>query len=88
MSVFPYSVPKLYRLAMHIFGLLASCASLPEMDNIIVSATVQFSSPCSGKNVDKHFHNLQQLMLTKGTFNMEKQKIIEEDDKVILKSYD
>lgn len=34
---FPYSVQKHYRLAMHVFGLLASCASLPEMDDIVVS---------------------------------------------------
>jgi hypothetical protein len=69
---------------MHIFGLLASCASLPEMDDIIDSAIVLFSSPCMGPNVNKHFNNLQQHMLKKGTFDIDKQ-ITEEDYKVKLK---
>lgn len=54
------------------------------MDDVIASATVLFSSPCMGKNVEKHFRNLQQHMLKKGTFDMDKQ-IAEEDYKVMLK---
>lgn len=49
---------------MHLFGLLTSAATLMEMDDIITSMTVLFSSPQSGENVEKHFQNLQNSMQT------------------------
>lgn len=57
-----FSSPKRYRLPMHLFGLLTSAATLMEMDDIITSMTVLFSSPQSGDNVEKHFQNLQNRM--------------------------
>ena len=72
-------------LAMHVFGLLAECATLPEMDEAVDSATVLFSSPCTGAIVTKHFKNLQQLMLKKGISDIDKAVVKEEDYTVMLK---
>ncbi|XP_039679701.1 uncharacterized protein LOC120573877 isoform X2 [Perca fluviatilis] len=58
--------PKHYRLSMHLFGLLTSAATLMEMDDIITSMAVLFSSPQSGDNVEKHFQNLQNRLQTIG----------------------
>ncbi|KAK7130483.1 hypothetical protein R3I93_019973 [Phoxinus phoxinus] len=58
--------PKHYRLSMHLFGLLTSAATLMEMDDIITSMAVLFSSPQSGENVEKHFQNLQNRLQTIG----------------------
>ncbi|RXN11049.1 hypothetical protein ROHU_010709 [Labeo rohita] len=60
--------PKHYRLSMHLFGLLTSAATLMEMDNIIISMTVVFSSSHSGDNVQKHFQNLQNRMERMGMY--------------------
>ncbi len=49
---------------MHLFGLLTRAATLMEMDDIITSMTVLFSSPQSGENVEKHFQNLQNSIQT------------------------
>lgn len=49
---------------MHHFGLLTRAATLREMDDIITSMTVLFSSPQSGENMEKHFLNLQNNMQT------------------------
>ncbi len=51
---------------MHVFGLLTSAATLVEMEDILISMTVVFSSPQSGDNVEKHFCNLQNKMLNIG----------------------
>ncbi len=51
---------------MHVFGLLTSAATLVEMEDILISITVVFSSPQSGDNVEKHFRNLQNKMLNIG----------------------
>lgn len=51
---------------MHVFGLLTSAATLVEMEDILISMTVVFSSPQSGDNVEKHFRNLQNKMLNMG----------------------
>lgn len=48
---------------MHVFGLLTSAATLLEMEDILISMAVVFSSPQSGDNVEKHFRNLQSKML-------------------------
>ncbi|CAM4566181.1 unnamed protein product [Leuciscus chuanchicus] len=55
--------PQNYRLSMHVFGLLTSAATLLEMEDILISMAVVFSSPQSGDNVEKHFRNLQSKML-------------------------
>ncbi|XP_056623672.1 uncharacterized protein LOC130436759 [Triplophysa dalaica] len=54
--------PKNYRLSMHVFGLLTSASTLKEMEDILISMAVVFSSPKSGENVEKHFLNLQHKM--------------------------
>ncbi len=51
---------------MHVFGLLTSAATMGEMEDILISMTVVFSSPQSGDNVEKHFCNLQNKMLNIG----------------------
>ena len=84
-SAFIFSVPNHYKLAMHIFGLLACSTTLKEMDEVILSATVLFCSPCTGDNVSKHYSNLQVLMQQMGTFEVEEEKIVAEDYKVIPK---
>ncbi|XP_076579586.1 uncharacterized protein LOC143315907 [Chaetodon auriga] len=51
--------PKHYHLAMHIFGLFTTASTLEELDDMVQSAAVVFSSPSSAANVEKHFQNLQ-----------------------------
>lgn len=73
-----------YHLAMHVSGLLTTASSLQELDDMVRSAAVVFSSPCSGTNVEKHFNNIQSL-LTREKFQIEdmgKSKINSEDLKV------
>ncbi len=77
------SIPKHYKLAMHIFGLLACCSTLKEMDEVLLSSTVLFCSLCNGPNVAKHYNNLQLLMQQSGTFELDDKNIIAEDYKVI-----
>lgn len=77
------SIPKHYKLAMHIFGLLACCSTLKEMDEVLLSSTVLFCSLCNGPNVAKHYNNLQLLMQQRGTFELDDKNIIAEDYKVI-----
>ena len=62
-----HSAPKHYHLAMHTFGLLTSAKSLCDLDDMLESAAVVFSSPSSGANVEKHFANLQSWLKRKGT---------------------
>lgn len=47
---------------MHVFGLMTQATTLKQLDELVVSATVVLSSPCSGDNVEKHFQNLQALL--------------------------
>ncbi|XP_042345228.1 uncharacterized protein LOC121945214 isoform X2 [Plectropomus leopardus] len=54
--------PKNYKLAMHVFGLLTSATSITEFDEMLLSCTVIFSSPCSSENVQKHFDNIQTML--------------------------
>lgn len=72
-----------YKLGMHTFGLLACSTSLKQMDEVLLSATVVFSSPCSGDNVEKHYNNLVVLMQQVGKLEIEEQNIVAEDYKVI-----
>lgn len=74
-------IPKHYKLAMHIFGLLACCSTLKEMDEVLLSSTVLFCSLCNGPNVAKHYNNLQLLMQQSGTFELDDKNIIAEDYK-------
>ncbi|XP_034054814.1 uncharacterized protein LOC117534693 [Gymnodraco acuticeps] len=58
--------PKNYHLAMHVFGLLTTVSSLEDLEDMVQSTAVVFSSPSSGANVSKHFNNLQSWLLKKG----------------------
>lgn len=53
---------------MHVFGLLTSAATLVEMEDILFSMAVVFSSLQWGENVEKHFLNLQTKMLNIGIY--------------------
>ncbi|XP_073705879.1 uncharacterized protein [Garra rufa] len=74
-------IPKHYTLAMHIFGLLACCSSLKEMDEVLSSSTVLFCSPCSGANVAKHYNNLHLLMQQRGTLELDDKNVAAEEYK-------
>lgn len=52
---------------MHIFGLLTTASSLEDLDDMVESAAVVFSSPSSGANVEKHFNRLQSWLKKTGT---------------------
>ncbi|XP_016405730.1 uncharacterized protein LOC107738494 isoform X1 [Sinocyclocheilus rhinocerous] len=56
-----------YHLAMHVFGALTTASTLKELDDMVQSATVVFSSPSCGASVEKHFKNLQSWLQKKGT---------------------
>jgi hypothetical protein len=63
---------------------MTACAStLKQMDEVLLSATVVFCSPCSGDNVAKHYNNLLVLMQQVGTLDVDEQNITAEDYKVI-----
>ncbi|XP_019720910.1 uncharacterized protein LOC109513130 [Hippocampus comes] len=71
-----------YHLAMHVIGLFTTATTLQALDDMVLSATVVFSSPCSGQNVEKHFKNLQLLMQDKRqTFeeNRKSEGLLDED---------
>lgn len=52
---------------MHVFGAFTTVSTLEELDDLVQSAAVVFSSPCSGANVEKHFKNLQSWLQKIGT---------------------
>ncbi|RXN14620.1 hypothetical protein ROHU_028583 [Labeo rohita] len=79
------SMQRHYKLGMHTFGLLACSTSLKQMDEVLLSATVVFSSPCSGDNVEKHYNNLVVLMQQVGKLEIEEQNIVAEDYKAETK---
>ena len=60
------SASKNYHLAMHVFGLLTTATTLEDLDDMVQSAAVVFSSPSSGANVEKHFQNIQSWLQKKG----------------------
>lgn len=64
---------------MHVMGLLTTATSLENLDDMVQSLAVVFSSPSSGANVKTHFNNLQLLMLKKGTEVEIDQQVIAED---------
>ncbi|KAM8748584.1 uncharacterized protein AB9X84_013707 [Acanthopagrus schlegelii] len=53
---------KHYLLCMHVLGLMTQATTLKELEEVVVSATVVFSSPASHENVEKYFQNLQVLL--------------------------
>lgn len=61
-----HSAPAHYHLAMHVCALLTTVSSVEQLDEMVQSAAVVFSSPCTGPNVEKHLHKLQSLMLKNG----------------------
>lgn len=63
---FLYSASKHFKLAMHIFGIMTQASTMQELDEILISATIVFSSSQSGAKVDAHFENLQQLLTNAG----------------------
>ncbi|XP_077103147.1 uncharacterized protein LOC143754414 [Siphateles boraxobius] len=73
--------PQHYKLAMHIFGLLACCTTLREMDEVLHSSAVLFCSPCNGPNVAKHYKHLQLLLQQRQTFDLDEENIIAEEYK-------
>lgn len=48
---------------MHVFGLMTQASTLRELDEIIISANMVFSS---WENVESHFQNLQVLLTKAG----------------------
>ncbi|KAK0132619.1 hypothetical protein N1851_032487 [Merluccius polli] len=70
---------KHYHLAMHVFGLMTQATTLHELDDIVCSTNVVFSSSCSGEQVDKHFHNLQILLTRAGPPAIDDRRIEEEN---------
>ncbi|XP_034551979.1 uncharacterized protein LOC117821656 [Notolabrus celidotus] len=60
------NAPNHYNLAMHGFGLFTTATTLEDLEDMVQSATVVFSSPSSEANVEKHFHNLQKWLQNKG----------------------
>ncbi len=54
-----------------------------EMEDILISMTVVFSSPQSGDNVEKHFCNLQNKMLNIG-ISEDMTVITDEDVEVVI----
>jgi len=76
---FSLSAPKNYKLAMHVFGLLTTARSIVEFDEMLLSSTVIFSSPCSSENVEKHFNNIQTLLTNIGESVVDDSSIVPED---------
>lgn len=72
------SASRHYKLAMHVFGLMTSATTLRELDEVVLSAAVVFSSEDSGPNLEKHFHSLQEKLCTMGT-HLKEEQIVPED---------
>lgn len=64
---------------MHVLGLMTQATTLKELDEVVVSATVVFSSPASDENVEKHFQNLQALLTSTAQPVINDTDITEED---------
>lgn len=60
----PSPASKHFKLAMHMFGLMTQASTLQEMDEMVISANMVFSSSSSGENIEKHFEN-PRVLLTK-----------------------
>lgn len=75
------SASKHYHLTMHVFGVMTRASTLKELNEVVISANVVFSSSHSGQNVEKHFKNLQ-ILLTKAGPCAEDTSIKEENYEV------
>nr|XP_055052042.1 uncharacterized protein LOC129437773 isoform X2 [Misgurnus anguillicaudatus] len=53
--------------------------SIVEFDEMLLSCSVIFSSPCSSENVKKHFNNLQAMLTTIGESAVDDSSIVPED---------
>lgn len=76
---FPYSASKNYYLAMHVFGCMTQTTTLKELEDVVCSSAVVFSSSHSGKNVEKHFKNLQLLLKKQANCETDDASVVEED---------
>lgn len=76
---FFHSANKHCHLAMHVFGLMTQATTLHELDDIVRSTTVVFSSSCSGQEVEKHFQNLQKILTRAGPPEIDDNRIEEEN---------
>jgi len=74
-----HSAGKHYLLCMHLLGLMTQATTLEQLDEVVVSAAVVLSSPSSGDNVEKHFHNLQTLLTSSAELVMKDSNITDED---------
>lgn len=70
---------KHYKLGMHTSGLLAWSTNPKQMHEVLLSATVQFCSHCTGDNVARHYNNLLVLMQQVGKLKVEEENIFAED---------
>ena len=64
---------------MHVFGVMTQATTQKQLDEVVVSATVLFSSPRSGENVEKHFQNLQTLLTAATQPAIDDSSIAQED---------
>ncbi|KAF3849403.1 hypothetical protein F7725_015900 [Dissostichus mawsoni] len=67
-----------YHLAMHVFGLMTQATTMSELDEVVTSAVVVFSSSHSDRNVGKHFENLQGLLTNSAQSNLDDSTIVED----------
>ncbi|KAI4814235.1 hypothetical protein KUCAC02_003438 [Chaenocephalus aceratus] len=72
------SAAKYYHLAMHVFGLMTQATTMSELDEVVTSAVVVFSSSHSDRNVGKHFENLQGLLTNSAQSNLDDSTIVED----------
>lgn len=64
---------------MHVFGLMTQATTLNDLDKLVISAAVVFSSSHSESNVEKHFQNLQRLLTKAGHCDIDDTIIVEQD---------
>lgn len=68
-----------YKLAIHVFVLLTYTSSIGEFDEVLLSCTVIFSSPCSSGGFEKHLNNIQAKLTTIGDSTVNDSSIVAED---------
>ncbi|KAF3833406.1 hypothetical protein F7725_024610 [Dissostichus mawsoni] len=73
-----------YHLAMHVFGLMTQATTMSELDEVVTSAVVVFSSSHSDRNVGKHFENLQGLLTNSAQSNLDDSTIVEDCVVIIM----
>lgn len=58
---------------------MTQATTLKQLDEVLGSATVVFSSPRSGENVERHFQNIQTLLTAASQPVIDESCIAEED---------